>query len=612
MTDVLGSAFIDIVARTGNVKGQVTDGLKGAEAATAASGTRMGGHIGDGLEKGTGRGRTAFKGLAGAITANSNGALGPIQEIIEKGEGIGEAFEHGRKRSGAALLGIGTAVTGVGALLKTFASGDEASQGRLRASIETTGKSFGDYKEEIEKAIKTEEHYGTTASKTQDALNKLTLATHDPAKAIELLGTATNVAAARHIDLEAAATSVGKVFNGNTKILKEFGIIMPKTTDAAKDLEKAQTDVDRTTEKMTHAQEAYHDKLTVFQSLAKPTVAQHVALEAAHRKVAETIEYHKVAEERLIEATKRSKEGNITAEQALKKLADVTSGQASASADTFTGKLAAMKAKVEDGAASLGTKFGGALITIGPALAGVGAAIEAVATVQGLLKARSEAAAAATVAQTVAQTELDVAMSANPVGLIVVAIGALVAGLILAYKHSETFRTIVGAAFHFVSLAVGDIIDKLGSAFGLLGHVPGFGWAKTAAASLHGAADAAKRLGDNIKDLPKSTKLDIETVFRSVAAAGSNGKVGPVQMRAEGGPISAGRPYIVGENGPELVVPRFDGTVIPNHAIRGADSPEVARGATVTNYIYNPIAEEPSVSANRQMTRLAVLGLAGR
>lgn len=34
--------------------------------------------------------------------------------------------------------------------------------------------------------------------------------------------------------------------------------------------------------------------------------------------------------------------------------------------------------------------------------------------------------------------------------------------------------------------------------------------------------------------------------------------------RAEGGPVSAGRAYLVGERGPELVVPRFDGTVLPN------------------------------------------------
>lgn len=39
--------------------------------------------------------------------------------------------------------------------------------------------------------------------------------------------------------------------------------------------------------------------------------------------------------------------------------------------------------------------------------------------------------------------------------------------------------------------------------------------------------------------------------------------------RATGGPISAGRAYMVGERGPELVVPNRNGHVIPNHALGG-------------------------------------------
>jgi len=34
--------------------------------------------------------------------------------------------------------------------------------------------------------------------------------------------------------------------------------------------------------------------------------------------------------------------------------------------------------------------------------------------------------------------------------------------------------------------------------------------------------------------------------------------------RADGGPITAGTPYLVGERGPEIVVPKSSGTVLPN------------------------------------------------
>jgi hypothetical protein len=63
--------------------------------------------------------------------------------------------------------------------------------------------------------------------------------------------------------------------------------------------------------------------------------------------------------------------------------------------------------------------------------------------------------------------------------------------------------------------------------------------------------DKAKNLGGTLK-----------TAF---ANAGSNIKwaIG-LEGRASGGPVSSNTPYMVGENGPELFVPRQGGTIIPN------------------------------------------------
>lgn len=63
------------------------------------------------------------------------------------------------------------------------------------------------------------------------------------------------------------------------------------------------------------------------------------------------------------------------------------------------------------------------------------------------------AAAAATGVWTAAQWLLNAALNANPIGLIVIALAALVGGLILAYKNSETFRAIVDKAFAAVKAA---------------------------------------------------------------------------------------------------------------------------------------------------------------
>ena len=40
-------------------------------------------------------------------------------------------------------------------------------------------------------------------------------------------------------------------------------------------------------------------------------------------------------------------------------------------------------------------------------------------------------------------------------------------------------------------------------------------------------------------------------------------------FRASGGPVSSGRAYVVGERGPEIIVPRAPGQVIPNHKLGG-------------------------------------------
>lgn len=46
-------------------------------------------------------------------------------------------------------------------------------------------------------------------------------------------------------------------------------------------------------------------------------------------------------------------------------------------------------------------------------------------------------------------------------------------------------------------------------------------------------------------------------------------------FRERGGPVSPGRAYVVGEKGPEVIVPRATGTVIPAHALGGSGTPKL-------------------------------------
>jgi len=57
------------------------------------------------------------------------------------------------------------------------------------------------------------------------------------------------------------------------------------------------------------------------------------------------------------------------------------------------------------------------------------------------------------------------------------------------------------------------------------------------------------------------------------------------RARANGGPVDAGMPYMVGERGPEVIVPRTNGTVIPNNQLGSA----MGGQTNVTNNYINAI-----------------------
>lgn len=63
----------------------------------------------------------------------------------------------------------------------------------------------------------------------------------------------------------------------------------------------------------------------------------------------------------------------------------------------------------------------------------------------------------------------------------------------------------------------------------------------------------------------KRDEIDRNNENAGMAAMGT--MAGGMFSRAGGGPVKKGTPYLVGERGPELIVPAKDGTVIPNHEL---------------------------------------------
>lgn len=351
---------------------QVLNQVAAASDKAGAAAKRHGDHI----EHAGHRGSKAMGLLARTITGASAGSLGPLQEVAEKFEVIDRASELSTSKIGGRLLGIGAAALGAGALLSTLASREQEAQQRLQASVEASGKSFDDYAEQVEKAVKSGEHFGNQASTTLDALNRLTITTHDPAEALHDLSVAQDVAAAKGISLAKAAELVGLTFNGSTRAGKQFGLHLTDVKKATNELAAAQKNLVNANEKVSSTQQAYNQKLAVYTSQHKHTLAGQQALYNAYVASQKATAEDAAAKVRL----KAAQEGANAATKAgatnVAQLAKIVKNQAEANADSFSGHLRTLGARIEDTAGKLGKDYGGAIQVASLATIAVGSVIE--------------------------------------------------------------------------------------------------------------------------------------------------------------------------------------------------------------------------------------------
>lgn len=89
-------------------------------------------------------------------------------------------------------------------------------------------------------------------------------------------------------------------------------------------------------------------------------------------------------------------------------------------------------------------------------------------------------------------------------------------------------------------------------------------------------ASKTRTVKEAFADMARSIMRDLarmairEAVTLPLARAlGLSAQPVPVTPRAMGGPVTAGRPYLVGERGPELMVPGRSGTIVPNGQLGG-------------------------------------------
>jgi hypothetical protein len=139
-----------------------------------------------------------------------------------------------------AIAGLG--VVGLGNFFKgsiESATDAEAAWARVESAVTNTGISFNIVRQDLDKlfsSIQTTTRYSDDDA--ADAFARLLSITQDYSGSVKNLALATNIAAAKKIDLVSAAELVGKAAIGETGALKKQGIVIKEGQDAITELSK--------------------------------------------------------------------------------------------------------------------------------------------------------------------------------------------------------------------------------------------------------------------------------------------------------------------------------------------------------------------------------------
>lgn len=408
------------------------------------------------IGKDSGAGRTA------SDLERKFGSLGARMNKV--GQVSGRILAGGLLLAGAAAVKAGQA-----------AADDELAQAKLAQTLQkATGATAAQIAQTEEWISAQGRSLGITDDELRPAISKLAVATGDLGEAQRLAALAMDISAGSGKSLDSVVTALQKAQNGSVGGLARLGVATKNAAGETKSFDEIQQDLAKT-------------------------------YTGAAAKAADTT----AGKQKILQVQFAELQEEIGA-----RLIPVLT------------KLATAGLVVVDWIGKNQTTVAVLVGTLGGLLAITWATTKAIAAWTAITKI----AAAAQIVFTNVQWALNAAMAANPVGLVVLAIVALVAALVIAYKKSETFRDIVNAAFGAVkdvALAVfGAITGAISATWGWIeNHWPLLLAILTGPIGL--AALAIAKNWDSIKAGVKAVKDFIIARFKDVATwlAGLPGKI---------------------------------------------------------------------------------------
>lgn len=184
------------------------------------------------------------------------------------------------------------------------------------------------------------------------------------------------------------------------------------------------------------------------------------------------------------DAVKEFGKNSQEAKQAQADLSQAEYDSAQATADMKQAQVDATQAQIDLNAAqrelnpTLVQQASQRFQELAPAVGLAAMAAGQMSSMMSITRVRTLAAAAATRTMAIAQRILNVAMRANPIGIVITVLTLLVGSLIYAYNHSSRFRAIVQAAFRAAQGAGRIMLAALRSTLADLGSKLSAAWGK--------------------------------------------------------------------------------------------------------------------------------------
>jgi len=414
-----------------------------------------------------------------------NNELEKMEGKTAKAGGGVSALDKSSRIATGALLGMGAAFAGFAALGIKEANESEQALNKLGQTMSNLGINTEANRSQIEQLTDSYEKLGFGNEEAASGFNKLLVATGSVTESQNLLALSADFARVKNMSLEEASATLARASAGNAKAFKEMGITLdstiPKSEAVAKAMDELQGKIGGQAVNAT-----------------KTFKVQLLILKEEVGSIAEKI-------------------GGALL-PILKNMVEFIS-----SAIDFISRNAKVFAIL-----------GGAVVLVTVALASYNATVKVVTAVTKAWSTISAVATAVQVGLTTGQWNLNAALNANPIGLVVAGVVLLVGAFVIAWNASETFRKAIVKMLQVVVNGVGYLVGAIGSLLSAASKIPGIGDKfKGPAEAVNKTANDIRKFGDGLDKLADK-KVSIGLNFKAPSIPNMPNSAGGATVKGGG------------------------------------------------------------------------------